>query len=394
MSRGMRGPPGPEDLARPGEPAAQHDQDVVTIGASPSGQLVGAACGTLARIVHATHGRRPVGARHVPWRQCRPLPPPPPCRRTRCRPSRATRSMRPARSSSDSGRATMPNEAVRFAYVGLCDPPKDVVRAVDSGETVAPRPPGADACSCKAPRPTWSRRIVSVTRGAGRALGDRRRMSGRRSRSKRPYRRQLALRGVRRTGTPPSTAGASWTARSSRSTRGRPARSGSQHEKKPAHHQVPWPTCATSPDDNGYARPLEGLLAYRGHGTGRGARGRRPSASSPSRPRAGSYYPEDNGPLRTDLKPAGDHPAGRPELRGRGQPGALAEVVAAGGHGPARGPGPPHRRLRGRRSGAPDLSTVPRSARWSCPTATRARCTRGRARSTRASGDSGAWPTR
>ena len=27
------------------------------------------------------------------------------------------------------------------------------------------------------------------------------------------------------------------------------------------------------------------------------------SASSPSRPESGSYYPEDNGPLRTDLKP-------------------------------------------------------------------------------------------
>jgi primary-amine oxidase len=34
----------------------------------------------------------------------------------------------------DSGRATVANEALRFAYVGLCDPPKDVVRAVDRGE--------------------------------------------------------------------------------------------------------------------------------------------------------------------------------------------------------------------------------------------------------------------
>src|SRR5271165_3963803 len=33
----------------------------------------------------------------------------------------------------DSGLATVANEALRFAYVGLCDPPKDVVRAVDSG---------------------------------------------------------------------------------------------------------------------------------------------------------------------------------------------------------------------------------------------------------------------
>ena len=34
----------------------------------------------------------------------------------------------------DSGRAAVANEALRFAYVGLGDPPKDVVRAVDRGE--------------------------------------------------------------------------------------------------------------------------------------------------------------------------------------------------------------------------------------------------------------------
>ncbi len=35
-----------------------------------------------------------------------------------------------------SGRAEVPNEALRFAYVGLCDPPKELVRAFDRGEKV------------------------------------------------------------------------------------------------------------------------------------------------------------------------------------------------------------------------------------------------------------------
>ena len=48
---------------------------------------------------------------------------------------------------------------------------------------------------------------------------------------------------------------------------------------------------------------------------------------------------------------AGDHPARGPELRGGRQPRALAEVVAAGRHGPAGGPGAVDGRLRGRRPG-------------------------------------------
>ena len=39
----------------------------------------------------------------------------------------------------DSGRASVANEALRFAYVTLGDPPKEVVRALDRGE------PGAAA---------------------------------------------------------------------------------------------------------------------------------------------------------------------------------------------------------------------------------------------------------
>jgi primary-amine oxidase len=57
-----------------------------------------------------------------------------------------------------------------------------------------------------------------------------------------------------------------------------------------------------SKEDNGYARPLEGLMAYVDMGRGEvlevvdlGV--------VPFPPKAGSYYPEDNGPLRSDLKP-------------------------------------------------------------------------------------------
>ena len=35
-----------------------------------------------------------------------------------------------------SGRAAVPTDTLRYAYVGLCDPPKDLVRALDRGERV------------------------------------------------------------------------------------------------------------------------------------------------------------------------------------------------------------------------------------------------------------------
>src|ERR1700753_2717300 len=37
-----------------------------------------------------------------------------------------------------SARAEVPDDVLRFAYIGLHDPPKDMVRAVDAGEDVAP----------------------------------------------------------------------------------------------------------------------------------------------------------------------------------------------------------------------------------------------------------------
>ena len=69
-----------------------------------------------------------------------------------------------------------------------------------------------------------------------------------------------------------------------------------------------------SKEDNGYARPLEGLLAFVDMGRGEVLEVV-DYGLAPFPPTSGSYYPEDNGPLRTDLQAAGDHPARGPELR-------------------------------------------------------------------------------
>ena len=144
-----------------------------------------------------------------------------------------------------------------------------------------------------------------------------------------------------------------------------------------------------NPHDNGYARPIEGL--WRGS-TWRAARcstcvdlrrrahARRPGQLLPRRQRAAPHRPQ-----------AARHRAARRRvLRDRRQPAHVAEVVAARVDGPARRPGAAPGRLR--RTGR--SCTARRSARWSCPTATPARCTDGRTRSTPASGASAAWPTR
>ena len=121
----------------------------------------------------------------------------------------------------------------------------------------------------------------------------------------------------------------------SRSTRGRPATSGWRIEEGRritrclAYYRE-------NPDDNGYAHPVEGLIAFvdmaRGevlevvdHGV------------VPLPPETGSYCPEDHGPLRADLRPARDRPARGPELHRRGQPASVAEVVAARVDGPDEG---------------------------------------------------------
>ena len=197
-----------------------------------------------------------------------------------------------------SGRAEVPNDALRFAYVGLCDPPKDLVRAFDRGEKV-----DVDrrvrVVLLQGPVADVTEAIVSVTRGV--------------------VDRWEAVRDVR----PPLQIEESilvlaalhehpeWNAALDR--RGIVDRSLVQIDPWPAgtfglpHEESRRITrCLAylreSPDDNGYARPLEGLLAFVDMGRGEvlevvdlGV--------VPFPPKSGSYYPEDNGPLRTDLKP-------------------------------------------------------------------------------------------
>ncbi|HWF17422.1 MAG TPA: primary-amine oxidase [Acidimicrobiales bacterium] len=197
-----------------------------------------------------------------------------------------------------SGRAEVPNEVLRFAYVGLCDPPKELVRAFDRGELVQ-----VDRCVrivlLQGPVDDVTEVIVSVTR--------------------REVDRWEIVRDVR----PPLQMEESilvlaalhehpeWNAALDR--RGIVDRSLVQIDPWPAgtfglaHEEGRRITrCLAylreSPDDNGYARPLEGLLAFVDMGRGEvlevvdlGV--------VPLPPKSGSYYPEDNGPLRTDLKP-------------------------------------------------------------------------------------------
>ena len=172
-----------------------------------------------------------------------------------------------------------------------------------------------------------------------------------------------------------------------RSTRGRPVCSVTSARKAGASRGVSR-SCRSDTTDNGYARPIEGVIVHfdmganavievLDHGvtaasTEPGELLRRASAEPARRPEA-------------DL----DHATRGRELHGQRQPRRLAEVAV------------PHRvrSVRGARA-APDLAmpttaggvrscTARRSPRWSSPTAIRARCTVGRTRSTRASGVSG-----
>ncbi len=201
----------------------------------------------------------------------------------------------------DSGRSTVGNEALRFAYLALCDPPKDVVRAVDRGE------PGAAAridrrvrmVLLQGPEADVVEAVVSVTRGEvvrWEVVEDVRPPL----QMEEAYATILALAECEE-----------WNAALDR--RGIVDRSlvqvdpwpagtfGLEHEKRRRITKC-LAYLRESPDDNGYARPIEGLLAIVDMGRGEvlevldfGA--------VPIPPTSGSYYPEHNGPLRTDLKP-------------------------------------------------------------------------------------------
>ena len=89
-------------------------------------------------------------------------------------------------------------------------------------------------------------------------------------------------------------------ARADRSLAGRHLRPGPREEPS----DLALPGLPARVEGGQRLRPApRGPDGLRRHGAGRGARGRRPRRRASSPPKSGSYYPEDNGPLRTDLKP-------------------------------------------------------------------------------------------
>ena len=198
----------------------------------------------------------------------------------------------------DSGQVSIPVDDVRFAYVGLCDPPKALVHAYDRGEAVTVDRQ-VRAVLLQGPEATVVEVIVSVTRGVVDSwveVAD--------VRPNLQIEEAIAVIGALR-------ADPEWNASLDR--RGIVDKSlvqidpwpagtfGSDHEKNRRITKA-LAYLRDSPDDNGYARPLEGLLAYVDMGRGTvlevvdfGV--------VPFPPQGGSYYPEDNGPLRTDLRP-------------------------------------------------------------------------------------------
>ncbi len=198
----------------------------------------------------------------------------------------------------ESGRAEVSDEDIRFAYVGLCDPPKDLVRAVDRGESVVVDR-RVRLVLLEGPEANVTEVIVSVTRDAvdsWREVCD----------VRPPLQMEEAIHVLNALHD-----NAEWNAALDR--RGVTDRSLVQIDPWPAgtfgldHEKNRRITrCLAylrdSADDNGYARPLEGLMAFVDMGRGEvlevvdlGV--------VPLPPQLGSYYPEDNGPLRTDLRP-------------------------------------------------------------------------------------------
>jgi primary-amine oxidase len=199
---------------------------------------------------------------------------------------------------ADSGRTSIPAAEVRYAYVALCEPPKDLVRAFDRGEdvTVDRR---VRLQLLQGPEANVTEAIVSVTRGE---VDLWREVAG--------VRPGLQMEDAMAT-LVALHENADWNAALVR--RGIEDTSLVQID--------PWPAgtfgvaheegrrifrCLAylrdSTDDNGYARPLEGLMAYVD-----GGRGEVLEVVDlgvvPFPPQGGSYYPEHNGPLRADLRP-------------------------------------------------------------------------------------------
>jgi primary-amine oxidase len=193
--------------------------------------------------------------------------------------------------------ATSP-EDVRFAYVGLCDPPKDLVRAIDRGEDVA-----ADRrvrlVLLQGPEANVVEAIVSVTRLEVDSWIDVHDVRP-------PLQMEESMAVLTALWADPD-----WNAALDR--RGIVDKTLVQIDPWPAGtFGLPHETnrritrCLAylreNKEDNGYARPLEGLLAFVDMGRGEVLEVV-DTGVVPLPPQLGSYYAEDNAPLRTDLKP-------------------------------------------------------------------------------------------
>ncbi len=197
-----------------------------------------------------------------------------------------------------SGRAAVPPGDIRFAYVGLFEPPKATVRAADRGERVA-----VDRqlrmVLLQGPRADVVEAVVSVTRGeidrwevvpeVRPALQIEESMAVIHALQEHPeWNAALDRRGVVDRSLiqiDPWPAGAF----------GLPHEEGRRITRCLAYVRE-------SKEDNGYARPLEGLLAFVDMGRGEVLEVA-DYGLTPIPPTSGSYYPEDNGPMRTDLRP-------------------------------------------------------------------------------------------
>jgi primary-amine oxidase len=199
---------------------------------------------------------------------------------------------------ADSGRTSIPAADVRYAYVGLCEPPKDLVRAFDRGEDVSVDR-RVRLQLLLGPEANVTEAIVSVTRGE---VDLWREVAGVRPglqmedamatlvalHEHEDWNAALVRRGIEDTSLvqiDPWPAGTF----------------GVAHEEGRRIFRC-LAYLRDSTDDNGYARPLEGLMAYVD-----GGRGEVLEVVDlgvvPFPPQGGSYYPEDNGPLRADLRP-------------------------------------------------------------------------------------------
>jgi primary-amine oxidase len=198
----------------------------------------------------------------------------------------------------ESGLAVIAAEDLRFAYVGLCDPPKELVRAFDRGEPVEVDR-RVRMVLLQGPEATVFEVIVSVTRGVvdrWEEVFD----------VRPPLQMEESIMVLVALHDHPD-----WVAALER--RGITDRSLVQIDPWPAgtfgldHEKNRRITrclayLRTSREDNGYARPIEGLLAFVDMGRGEVLEVV-DTGVVPLPPTSGSYYLEDNGPPRADLKP-------------------------------------------------------------------------------------------